>query len=119
MVVAHPESFCVFCSRPDVWPAVKGEDVITLAHVQRACQLDRIDDRGLTSQEQKYLQLLGTGSLRLNVLGSLLGVGSRVVAEVIEPFLVRSGLLIKDKNGLRQLTQEGLDHLSKSRQQDV
>ena len=34
-------------------------------------------------------------------------------------FLVRSGLLIKDKNGLRQLTQEGLDHLSKSRQQDV
>ena len=33
--------------------------------------------------------------------------------QVIEPFLVRSGLLIKDKAGLRQLTQEGLDHLNK------
>ena len=52
-------------------------------------------------------------------LASILGMNSRTVSEVIEPFLVRSGLLIKDKNGLRQLTQEGLDHLSKSRQQDV
>ena len=97
----------------------EGEEVVTLAHVQRACQLDRIDDRGLSSQEQKYLQLLGTGSLRLNVLASILGMAPRTVSEVIEPFLVRSRLLIKDKNGLRQLTQQGLDHLSKSRQQDV
>jgi len=94
----------------------EGEDVVTLAHVQRACQLDRIDKRGLNSQEQKYLQLLGTKSLRLNILASFLGVVPRVVSEVIEPFLVRSRLLIKDKNGLRQLTQEGLDHLSKNRQ---
>jgi Holliday junction DNA helicase RuvB len=89
----------------------QGEDTICLAHVQRACQLDRIDSRGLTSQEQKYLQLLGTKSLRLNVLASILGTASRLVSEVIEPFLVRSGLLLKDKNGLRQLTQEGLDHV--------
>jgi Holliday junction DNA helicase RuvB len=93
----------------------EGEEVITLAHFHRACQLDRIDGCGLTSQEQKYLQLLGTGSLRLNVLASILGVGSKVVSEVVEPFLIRSGMLIKDKNGLRQLTQQGLDHLSKSR----
>ena len=97
----------------------EGEENITLAHVRRACQLDRIDDRGLTSQEQKFIQLLGTGSLRLNVLASILGMAPRTVSEVIEPFLVRSRLLIKDKNGLRQLTQAGLDHLSKSRQQDV
>ena len=89
----------------------QGEETITLAHVLRACELDRIDEKGLTSQEQKYLQLLETKSLRLNVLGSLLGVAPRVVSEVIEPFLVRSGLLIKDKNGLRQLTQKGLDHV--------
>ena len=97
----------------------EGEDVVSLAHVVRACQLDRIDSRGLTSQEQKYLQLLGTGSLRLNVLASILGMAPRTVSEVIEPFLVRSRLLIKDKSGLRQLTQEGLDHLSTSRQQGV
>ena len=94
----------------------EGENVVTLAHVQRACQLDRIDELGLTSQEQKYLQLLGTKSLRLNVLASVLGMAPRTLSEVIEPFLVRSGLLIKDKNGLRQLTQDGMDHLSKSRQ---
>jgi Holliday junction DNA helicase RuvB len=97
----------------------QGEEVISLAHVRRACQLDRIDNKGLTSQEQKYLELLGTKSLRLNLLSSMLGVGSRVVSEVIEPYLVRSGLLIKDKAGLRQLTQEGLDHLSKNRLRTV
>jgi len=97
----------------------EGEETITVEHFRHACHLDRIDHRGLTSQEQKYLQLLGTGSLRLNVLASILGVGSKVVSETIEPFLVRSGLLVKDKNGLRQLTQQGLDHLSKSRPQGV
>jgi Holliday junction DNA helicase RuvB len=97
----------------------QGKEIITVEHLTRACELDRIDCRGLNGQEQKYLQLLGTGSGRLNVLASCLGIGSRVVSEVIEPFLVRSGLLVKDKNGLRQLTQEGLDHLSKSRQRSV
>ncbi len=97
----------------------EGEERITLDHVRKACELDRIDCRGLTSQEQKYIQLLGNSSLRLNVLASLMGMASKTVSDVIEPFLVRSGLLTKDKNGLRQLTQEGLDHLARSRQQTV
>ena len=96
----------------------EGEEVVTLDHVRRACQLDRIDKQGLTSQEQKYLQLWER-NFEAQYLGVDLRLGSRVVSEVIEPFLVRSRLFIKDKNGLRQLTQEGMDHLSKSRQQDV
>ena len=40
----------------------------------------------------------------------MLGLPSRTVSEVTEPFLLRSGLIIKDDQGRRQLTQKGLDH---------
>ena len=52
------------------------------------------------------------GVSRLNVLGSMLGLPSRTVAEVTEPFLIRSGLVIKDDQGRRQLTGRGREHLA-------
>jgi Holliday junction DNA helicase RuvB len=97
----------------------EGEAVVTLDHLLRACSLDRIDRRGLTGQEQAYLELLGDGPGRLNVLASCLGMPSRTVSEVVEPFLIRSGLVVKDGSGRRTLTQAGLDHLYTSRAQGV
>lgn len=41
-----------------------------------------------------------------------LGLPSRTVAEVIEPFLVRSGLMLKDDGGRRQLTARAREHLA-------
>ena len=37
----------------------EGEQTVTLAHVRRACQLDRIDDRGLTSQNRSISNCWG------------------------------------------------------------
>lgn len=93
----------------------EGETEITLAHLQRACELDRIDGKGLSSQEQRYLEFLGEGPTRLNVLASCLGLPSKTLSNVIEPFLIRSGLIIKDNGGRRTLTKAGLDHLSELR----
>jgi len=90
----------------------EGESVITLSHLHRSCELDRIDGKGLSSQEQRYLEFLGEGPTRLNVLASCLGMPSKTVSDVIEPFLIRSGLVIKDGNGRRTLTKSGMDHLS-------
>ena len=88
----------------------EASDVITVAHLERACALDGIDQLGLGPTEQQYLKILLEGPTRLNMLASRLGLPSRTVAEVTEPFLIRSGLVVKDDLGKRQLSAEGRDH---------
>jgi Holliday junction DNA helicase RuvB len=87
-----------------------GESIVTLAHLERACALEKIDNLGLGPTDQQYLQLLLDGPTRLNVLASRLGLPARTVAEVTEPFLLRAGLVFKDEQGRRQLTALGMDH---------
>lgn len=88
----------------------EASDVITVAHLERACALDGIDQMGLGPTEQQYLNILLEGPTRLNMLASRLGLPTRTVAEVTEPFLIRSGLVVKDDLGKRQLSAEGRDH---------
>jgi len=90
----------------------EGEEAITLRQLDRACRLEQIDALGLGPTEQAYLQVVAEGASRLNVIASRLGLPSRTVAEVCEPFLIRVGLLVKDDQGRRQLTAEGRKHLS-------
>lgn len=90
-----------------------GDNEITLEHLVRACQLEQVDALGLGPTEQKYLSLLADGASRLNVIASVLGLPSRTVAEVTEPFLIRAGLIIKDDQGRRQLTALGHQHTSR------
>jgi Holliday junction DNA helicase RuvB len=91
-----------------------GESTITADHLQRACDLEQIDCLGLGPNEQAYLKLLAKGPARLNVLASILALPTRTVSQVVEQFLIRAGLIVKDKNGLRELTSEGREHLSNS-----
>jgi Holliday junction DNA helicase RuvB len=94
----------------------EGADTITLDHLARACLLEQIDGLGLGPTEQEYLAILADGATRLNVISSRLGLHTRTVAEVTEPFLIRAGLITKDDQGRRELTAEGRKHLSQSRQ---
>ncbi len=95
---------CRRCARAE------GETTITLQHLHRACSLEQIDSLGLGPTEQQYLNLLSNGASRLNVLASMLGLPTKTVSEVIESFLLRSRLIVKDDQGRRQLTQKGMDH---------
>jgi Holliday junction DNA helicase RuvB len=88
----------------------EAEDAVTVAHLERACSLESIDHLGLGPTEQKYLGILFEGPTRLNMLASRLGLPTRTVAEVTEPFLIRAGLVVKDDQGKRQLSAEGRDH---------
>jgi Holliday junction DNA helicase RuvB len=97
----------------------EGEHTITAAHLERACVLDQLDDLGLGPTEQQYLNALAEGNSRFNVLSSILGLPSRTVSTVIEPFLIRVGLIVKDDAGRRQLSGKGREHLSRSRAVDV
>ena len=93
----------------------QGEQVITQAHWERACLLEQIDDLGLGPLERKYLSLLAAGPARLNVVASILGLPTRTVSHVTEQFLIRAGLIEKDKAGLRELTAKGREHLARFR----
>lgn len=93
----------------------EGDKTITLEHLERACQLEGIDALGLGPTEQQYLRALGDGANRLNVIASILGLPARTVAQVNEPFLLRAGLLVKDDQGKRVLTQKGHEHLAQGR----
>jgi Holliday junction DNA helicase RuvB len=95
----------------------EGERTITLAHLERACGLEQIDALGLGPVEQEYLGVLAEGDSRLNVIASRLGLPSRTVSQVTEPFLLRAGFLVKDNQGQRQLTALGREHLVNSEQQ--
>ena len=94
----------------------EGDHVITLSHLKRACSLEQIDSLGLGPTEQRYLECLVESSTRLNVIASMLGLPTRTVSEVTEPYLMRAGLIVKDDQGRRQLTQIGHEHLSNNRQ---
>jgi len=97
----------------------EGEETIRCHHLHRACQLDGLDELGLDRTEQKYLSLLKEGPLRLNVIASSLGLPSRTVSTVTEQFLMRSGLISKDDQSRRQLTDKGHSHLLPTRQHVV
>jgi Holliday junction resolvasome RuvABC ATP-dependent DNA helicase subunit len=81
--------------------------------------LEQLDELGLGPAEQAYLRALAEGASRLNVLASMLGLPARTVSCVVERFLLRAGLIVKDDRGQRQLTARGQTHLSKSRPEGV
>lgn len=94
----------------------EGETTITLDHLKRACALEQMQgDLGLGPTEQSYLSILAEGNSRLNVIASMLGLPSRTVSQVVEPFLLRAGLMVKDDQGRRQLTADGREYVLNSR----
>jgi len=90
----------------------EGDSTITDAHLLRACELEGIDEIGLGPTEQQYLAALAGGASRLNVVASMLGLPARTVSQVVEPFLVRLGFVVKDDQGRRELTGKAREHLS-------
>jgi holliday junction DNA helicase RuvB len=92
----------------------QGKTKITLDHLNTACSLEEIDSLGLGPVEQGYLRILTEGATRLNVIASLLSLPARTVSVVVEAFLIRAGLVVKDDQGRRQLTPNGRHHLEHS-----
>jgi len=90
----------------------EGDDMITVTHFRRACDLEQIDELGLSPTEQDYLEALSGGASRLNVIASMLGLPARTVSSVTESFLIRAGLIVKDDQSRRMLTAKGRDHFS-------
>ena len=89
---------------------VVGDERLIEPHLFKACLIERISSRGLDLLQQKYLALLKNGPLRLNVLASSLGMSTKVLTKTTEPFLLRSGMIVKSACGERTLTEAGQSH---------
>jgi Holliday junction DNA helicase RuvB len=91
----------------------EGEDTIRPVHMRKAFTLSGIDSLGLNvATDLKYLTLLLEGEKPVNVLASHLSLPLRTLTSVIEPFLIRSGLMEKGKQSKRYLTPKGKEHLT-------
>lgn len=90
----------------------EGGTMLTHAHFHRVCSLEGIHPLGVNNEELRLMRLLAEqGKARQNVIASNLALPNRTVAE-FESFLLRSGLILKDDQGRRQLTKKGFDYLA-------
>ena len=90
------------------------EKIVTLANSKRAVSMEGLDEKGLTLQEQSYLLALADGVSRLGVISSRIAMPTSTVQRVVEPYLIRAGLISKD-DGRRELTAAGREHMARSR----
>jgi Holliday junction DNA helicase RuvB len=88
----------------------ESEHSVSLRHFEKATLLEDLDAKGCGPTEQKYLRIVAEGPTRLNVIASRLGLPTRSISEIVEPYLIRSGLIVKDDQGRRQLSAEGREH---------
>jgi Holliday junction DNA helicase RuvB len=90
-------------------------DVITRTDVEEAFRLMQIDECGLEEIDRRYLRALsGLDGATLGLLSAKLGLPPRTIQYVIEPYLIREGLISKGKSSTRMLTERGRDHLTTS-----
>ena len=95
------------------WNVASSHDrnVITQEDVLETCRLLQIDSLGLDSVERAYLaELSNVDSRRLNVIASKIGLPRQTLSNVIEPYLLRTGLIEK-VGSERALTEKGRTHL--------
>ena len=96
-----------------------GETAILMEHLDKVCELEKIDSLGLDVNQQKYLQILLEGDSKLNVISSRIGLPTKTISEVVEPFLIRAELIAKNEKSGRVLTSYGRGHAVDLLQQTV
>ncbi|MGI5818141.1 MAG: Holliday junction branch migration DNA helicase RuvB [Armatimonadota bacterium] len=93
---------------------VEGDSIVTLAMTRACLQSMGVDSLGLNAADRHYLQVIlrdyGGGPVGVNAIASSLGERVSNLEENIEPYLLRAGLLIRDRSG-RVATERAERHL--------
>ncbi len=93
---------------------VSGHDTITLEDAEKALELLEIDEFGLDKHDRKILSTIietfKGGPVGLNTIAASTGEEEDTIADVHEPFLIRSGFLTRTPKG-RQATERAYTHL--------
>ena len=90
----------------------EGAERITWEHFRQACFLEGVDRQGCDLVEQQYLGiLLEHGPSRLGMIASHMGLPRQTIERVVESeWLIRSGMITKDDQSRRVLTEKGREH---------
>jgi len=92
----------------------KANGVITLVVAMEALEMQGVDRLGLDPQDKRYLEAIlrihGGGPVGLESIAHTLNLEPDTLSDEVEPFLLRSELLIRMPKG-RCLTEKGFRHL--------
>ncbi len=90
---------------------------ISLGVARAALEMLGIDRRGLDSQDRKYLETIARvfagGPVGVEAVAHTMNVATDTLTDEVEPFLLRSELVIRTPRG-RRLTAAGFEHLGVS-----
>ncbi len=93
---------------------VSGHDTINIEDAEHALRLLEIDEFGLDKHDRKILttiiETFKGGPVGLNTIAASTGEEEDTIADVHEPFLIRTGFLTRTPKG-RQATDQAYDHL--------
>jgi holliday junction DNA helicase RuvB len=96
------------------WAEVHGDGEGTLPAARAALEMYEVDERGLDRLDRAVLVALctrfGGGPVGLSTLAVAVGEEAETVESVVEPFLVREGLVTRTARG-RVATQEAFAHV--------
>jgi len=94
--------------------AVEGESLITKQAADAALTRLEVDQRGLDQMDRRYLKSLaenyGGGPVGIETLAAVLAEQRDMLEEVIEPFLLQTGLLMRTPRG-RCLSKLGWEYI--------
>ena len=93
---------------------VKGDGRLTVEMVAAALKLEGIDELGLDDLDRRFLRrIIDTykgGPVGIEAVAATLGEETDTLVDVVEPFLLQTGLLARTRRG-RQLTVRAYEHL--------
>lgn len=93
---------------------VSGHDTIELDDAETALKMLEIDEHGLDKHDRKILSTIietfKGGPVGLNTIAASTGEEEETIADVHEPFLIRTGFLTRTPKG-RQVTEKAYEHL--------
>lgn len=94
---------------------VEGEGIITKDLAQESLRLLRVDSMGLDSLDRKLLETLihlyNGGPIGLNTLSANIGEEMETIEDMVEPFLLKKGLLQRTARG-RIATAKAYEHFN-------
>lgn len=93
---------------------VKADGTLSPDVVDRALQLEGVDEIGLDETDRKYLRVIAGvyrgGPVGLEAIAATLGEDAGTLEEMVEPYLLQIGHLARTRKG-RQLTHDAARHL--------
>lgn len=93
---------------------VKGNNVITAETARLSLEMEGVDEKGLDDLDRKYLRIIidyyQGGPVGIEAIAATLAEETLTLEEVVEPFLLKIGLLARTKRG-RMVTRETYKHL--------